>query len=287
MQTYSDLKEKYRAERMSAAALTTYGGGGNATVFTPLSVDEFVDLYAALKRINVTPFILGGGSNVIISDGELKTPIILTNRLDGVYEIDGKIVAECGTRLHKVTKFLNGRGYKGFEFLSGVPATLGGAIRMNASAFGAQTADYIDKIHVLTCNSDNFTVKTVRAEDVHFAYREGYSGIILSAELKKIPKGEDVPDFLKRRMQSQPKGKSLGSTFKNGSVSSGKLIDLCGLKGVKAGGARISEKHANFIINEGGGTASDFLELANTMKSAVYEKYGVNLQEEYIIFSDE
>lgn len=149
--------------------------------------------------------------------------------------------------------------------------------------------DYVSKLYILNidcANCDGICIEEKSAKDIDFGYRKGVGGIVLKAVLRLYPKTveqsiAEAKLFLSQRRAKQPCMPSLGSTFKNGETASGKLIDLCGLKGLKIGGAQVSQKHANFIVNTGGATASDYLVLANFCKKAVFEKTGITLEEEF------
>ncbi|MDE5601426.1 MAG: UDP-N-acetylmuramate dehydrogenase [Clostridia bacterium] len=278
---------------MTANALTTYKGGGSACVFTPKSEEEFVKIYSAFIRRGIKAFILGGGSNVILADGLCKVPILCTKQLNGIRVCDDGVYAECGARICDVTAALKECGMGGFEFLSGVPATVGGAVRMNAGAFNAQTADYIKQVRVLSHKCDDngiwtdFAVETVSRDKLDFGYRQGVNAIILGAtimgrEMEYDKSVELSKRYLAIRAAKQPKYPSCGSVFANGELPSGKLIEECGLKGVRVGGAMISEMHGNFIVNAGGGTANDFMSLVKLCEKEVYAKFGIMLRREFV-----
>lgn len=273
-----------------AGQISTFKGGGKAWVFQPDSIEKLIEIARVLKEENVEFYILGKGSNTLISDGICSDVLISTKALNRV-RIDGNFaVCECGASVRKVVEEGRKSCLGGLEFLSGVPCSVGGALKMNAGAFGAQIGDYIYKMRVLNLDCDNkckIEVKEINADDLHFSYRRGASGIVLDAVLKLGKKSaaksiSEAREFLSKRREKQPALPSLGSTFKNGKIPSGKLIDDCGLKGVKKGGARVSEKHANFIVNEGGASASDYLYLVELCKKRVYEMTGVKMVEEFV-----
>lgn len=271
--------------------LSTYKGGGHAFVFVPKNVDEFVKIYSALKEKRKDIYVLGGGSNTIISDGYCKSAIISTRELNGIYVLGDRLICECGASIAKAIKIGREHSLGGLEFLSGIPCTVGGAVRMNAGAFLSQTGDYVQKITILTHDNESchkYFAKEIFKEDLRFSYRKGVEKTILSAEFSLEKKDVETSlnesrTFLRLRRQKQPVLPSCGSVFKNGSIASGKLIEECGLKGLVRGGAQISDKHANFIVNIGGGTASDYLELAEICENAVMEKFGIELQREFVV----
>lgn len=271
--------------------LSTYKGGGRAFVFMPKNAKEFVKIYSALKEEGKDVYVLGGGSNTIIKDGYCRRAIISTRELNKVFVDGGRVICEGGASVANVIKTARGFDLGGLEFLSGVPCSVGGAIRMNAGAFSSQTSDYLDEITIL--NGDCGNLCCIEKIDINggnnkYAYRNGEQNIVLKAVLKLIvmPSIESIALSKKHvddRRKHQPNLPSVGSVFKNGKVASGKLIDECGLKGVRIGGAQISQKHANFIVNVGGGKACDFLALVKLCKSIVFDKFGIMLEEEFEI----
>ncbi len=299
-----------------------------------------------LEREGRRPYILGGGSNTVLADGELNTPIVCTKHMRGL-TFEGSVAHfEAGVTVAGLMREARARSLGGLEFLEGVPATLGGALRMNAGAFGCQMSDFAISVEVLSKSAD---VWTIERRIPQFAYRRGEQGVILGGSLKLLPMSSEDSlslraEFLARRRAKQPGQPSCGSVFKNvimreeetymrgltafatpvadspinessmgKSVTDGKknessienavadspksamcvektvvlpagrLIDACGLKGVRKGGAMISDLHANFIVNLGGATAGDFLSLADLAEQAVYEKFSIRLAREFVL----
>lgn len=274
-------------KKAGARELTTFKGGGEAYVFYPESEECFIALYTLLSELFEKPFIIGGGSNTVIADGICKTPFISVKRLNRVVFEDGKVYAECGAYMSKVTECFRSHGLGGFEFLSGVPATVGGAVRMNASAFLHQTADNICKIRMLSGDFAKSGVKTVERDSIDFGYRTGARGVILGAtftadNIDAAKSLELCRNYTCARRAKQPCLPSCGSVFKNGDVPSGKLIELCGLKGTGIGGAQISDMHGNFIVNTGGATANDFMSLVRLAEERVYREFGIKLEREFV-----
>ncbi len=285
----------------NAREISTFKGGGSAYVFYPESLEKTKELIGVLLEENVDFRMLGNGSNMLLCDGICDSALISASKLCGVTLADKGIVCECGASLFAISKTAREHNFGGLEFLSGVPCSIGGAIKMNAGAFGAQIKDYIDTIDTLTLDCDDnaclsepcekerkasrLSVKAIDSKD--FSYRRGARGIVLSATLRlaKIDKKKSLElarDRLAVRRAAQPCLPSLGSVFLNGEIPSGKLIDECALKGVRIGGAQISPLHGNFIVNVGGATASDYLALVNLAKRVVYEKKGIRLKEEFV-----
>lgn len=295
-----DIKEYIRSQTgvygawKSAKEISTFKGGGQAFVFYPQSVEKAVELIDVLRAENVDFSMLGSGSNTLVCDGNCKQILVCLKGLCGV-KIEGeKVVCEGGASVAKITFEGRKRGLGGLEFLSGVPCTLGGALKMNAGAFSSQIGDYVTKIDILNIDCANCDknrtqnrLQTIDVNSKDFAYRKGINGIVLKAELKLEKKSaeqsiNEAREYLSKRQDKQPSLPSLGSVFKNGKIPSGKLIDDCGLKGVKIGGAQVSQKHANFIVNVGGASAKDYLALVALCKKEVFAKFGILLEEEFV-----
>ncbi len=295
-----DIKEYIKSKTgvygawKSAKEISTFKGGGQAFVFYPQSIEKAVETIGVLREENIDFSMLGSGSNTLVCDGNCRQVLVCLKGLCGV-KIDGeKVVCDGGASVAKILFEGRKRGLGGLEFLSGVPCTLGGALKMNAGAFSSQIGDYVTKIDILNLDCANcdknriqnrLQIISVNSKD--FAYRKGVDGIVLKAELKLARKSaeqsvNEAREYLRKRQEKQPSLPSLGSVFKNGKIPSGKLIDDCGLKGVKIGGAQVSQKHANFIVNVGGASAKDYLALASLCKKEVFEKFGILLEEEFV-----
>lgn len=280
--------------RQSAADITTFKGGGHAIVALPKDEAEFVELIERLEGSGAQYRLLGGGSNTIIADGEARTLLISTREL-GKIEFDGDCVrALAGARLADIRREAHMRGLGAFEFLSGVPATVGGALYSNAGAFGEDVSKYVEQVQILQYRCDfcgaAHVQKTAMSARNAFEYRRGISEPILSAtfRLRRISADESEAQarrYMAYRRERQPRQPSCGSVFVNGKTPSGKLIEQCGLKGVRLGGAQISEVHANFIVNAGGATATDFLGLVELCEREVYERFGVALTREFVLIN--
>lgn len=295
-----DIKEYIKSQTgvygawKSAKEISTFKGGGQAFVFYPQSVEKAVELIDVLKSENVDFSMLGSGSNTLVCDGNCRQVSVCLKGLCGVKFEGEKVVCEGGASVAKITFEGRKRGLGGLEFLSGVPCSLGGALKMNAGAFSSQIGDYVTKIDVLNldyaiCDKNRIqnNIREISINSKDLAYRKGVDGIVLKAELKLEKKSaeqsiNEAREFLRKRQEKQPSLPSLGSVFKNGKIPSGKLIDDCGLKGVKIGGAQVSQKHANFIVNVGGASAKDYLALVALCKKEVFEKFGILLEEEFV-----
>ena len=267
---------------LDGARATTFRGGGRAYAFCPKSEEEFEMLLAAMWEEGIVPFLLGGGSNVILNDGILQTPLIFTAALNKITFTGDSVVAGCGLKVATLAAEMKKRGAGGLEFLAGVPASVGGAAKMNAGAFGQDMAQALLSARVFDENDGK--IKTMYPKD--FKYRQGFEGYVIDCAFKlSCERVEDIEERTRRyiayRRERQPRLPSAGSVFKNGDVPSGELIEECGLKGTRAGGAQISPVHANFIVNLGGATAADFLALAALAERSVFEKFGIKLEREF------
>lgn len=273
---------------------TTYGLGGKAKIaYFPTNEAEAVAVYKYLKDSKEKFIILGKGSNLLVSDNYYNGAVICTRYLQGV-EIDGnclKILS--GTTVQQLLTFCVKNGITGFEYLAAIPASIGGLAVMNGGTSDKRIGSNIlsikvfdGKIREFPHKNCNFGNKHSTMSDINALVLAVYAGF----ELEKSEKVEEnINNYLDRRKE-QPRGKSCGCVFKNPEgLSAGKLIDDSGLKGLKIGGAEVSREHANFIINNGG-RSKDVYALIKTVKKAVYDATGINLEEEVIYigeFNDE
>ena len=265
---------------------TSFGVGGCARYFV-----KVYSLYALNTIINCCkksgyPFkVIGNGTNLLVSDKGYDGVIICTTALSDIFQTPQGIKAMAGASLQKLIAFSQSNNFTGLEYLSGIPATVGGGVVMNASAFGQSVSDHI--IYVETIKNG----KLIRYDkDVcKFGYRKsrfkGKNEVVASA-LFDLKKGDgkkissDIKSVLALRKKLQPIGNTCGSVFKNPKgVTAGQLIEGANLKGVTCGGASVSEKHANFIINNQG-SATDIYNLINYVKQKVKLDFNIELQEE-------
>ncbi len=263
--------------------------GGNAKIIAyPNSAVKYVQVLRFLGAIKCNFRILGRMSNVLPGDEDYDGVIIKTDRMRGLYiDLDATHVFS-GIATRVLACELCRKGLSGFEELSGIPGSIGGAIYGNAGAFGREIADLISEVTFYSPTDDS--VYTATARELAFAYRDSAFkhglGYIISARLALTHSDIDSVtwrmEYVKSlRQRSQPVGElSLGSTFKRpqGDLPAAMMIDECGLKGYGIGGAEISRKHAGFIINKGGATADDYLKLAEHASEKVYQKFGVHLE---------
>ena len=265
---------------------TTYGIGGPADLMIfPKSKQDLIKVIEIINENKLQLTILGSGSNVLVSDNGIRGAVIsLKNSLKKIEVVDNILYAECGTMLGKIVKHAVKNDLIGLENLNGVPGTLGGALIMNAGAWGGEISENL--IHVELINSSS-EIKKILKKDLNFSYRQSSfnkDDILLSAKfsLKKADKDIIKENFIEAqsgRKKSQPLNKrSAGSLFKNPKDNSaGKLLDDAGLKGLRIGDAKISDKHANFFINEGDASSTDMLMLIKKAHQEVKERFNVNL----------
>ena len=276
MPNFSDKRAVIVLDNLSARNITTFKGGGSiAETIFPLTVDALVSVQ------NSFDFVLGRGSNLIISDGIKRITALSLKRLNGVYVSGDKIIAEAGASAKQLFDAAFDASLSGLEFIHQIPASVGGLIKMNAGAFSMQISDCLESCLVLSGGA----LKEIKPS---FGYRESdVDGVIVAAtfKLNKAERNEmakTVKANCHKRRMTQPTAPSCGSTFKNPQgASAGKLIEDCGLKGYSVGGASISDKHCNFIVNDKNATASDFLQIVDKIEETVYYKYGIRLEREF------
>tara|TARA_Y100000748_G_C15414148_1_gene456687 strand:+ start:1 stop:927 length:927 start_codon:yes stop_codon:yes gene_type:complete len=266
---------------------TTYGIGGPAEIMTfPNCKNELIQIVRIAKNMNQPITILGSGSNILISDRGIKGLVLsLKNTLRLIEVNNQKMYAECGAMLGKIVKQAVKNDLIGLENLNGVPGTLGGALVMNAGAWGGEISENLVKVELIDKNGE---LKSLQKNEINFSYRNSSfnkKDILLSAEffLKKADKEVINKNFVEAqsgRKFTQPLNKrSAGSLFKNPKGNSaGKLLDEAGLKGFNIGDARISDKHANFFINEGNATSDDMLLLIKKAHKTVRDKFEIDLE---------
>ena len=270
---------------------TTYKVGGICKYFiTPKDLDELIELLKYLKEKNIKYMILGNGSNTIFSSKEYNGVIINLCNFNSMEIIENKIYVEAGYQLIKLSMDALNNSLSGLEFAAGIPGNIDGAIFMNA---GAYKSDMSNLVETVTFLDESFELKTLKNEELNFSYRKSlfqdHPEYIIISTVLELDEGieEEIKDLMdrrkERRISSQPlEYPSAGSVFRNPSedVFAGKLIEDLGLKGYTIGGAQISEKHANFIINIGGATGEDIKTLIDLVKLKVKEKYNIDLHVE-------
>lgn len=271
---------------------STFKIGGPAKLFCiPSSASALIFLLETARRLSLRTFVLGNGSNVLFDDAGFDGVIISTSALNSV-EFDGNVLsAECGAMLSSCAIKARDHKLSGLEKLFGIPGTVGGAVFMNAGAYGGEISQVAVKTTYI--DPETFEIKTVCGEEHEFGYRHSIfkknNGIILKTFMELVPSDIDaitsVMDECKaKRVEKQPlEYPSAGSTFKRyPGRYTGQMIDECGLKGRTVGGAQVSEKHAGFVINKGSATSADVLELIDIIKTTIKNAYGIEIQTEVI-----
>lgn len=265
---------------------TTYKVGGVAKyIIYPSSIEKLVELVKLLRENNIKFKVIGNGSNLIFSSKEYDGVIIKLNELNKVIYEDNIVTVEAGYSAIKLAIETANMGLSGLEFASGIPGAIGGLTYMNAGAYLSDMSRIVDEVTVL--DKDN-NVVTLKNEDMGFAYRRSICSekeyIVLKVKLILEHGNKDeilalIDNRRNRRLNEQPlEYPSAGSVFRNPEgLYSGKLIEDLGLKGYSIGGATVSTKHANFIINENNATAEDIRELILYVKQRVKEEYGIDL----------
>lgn len=272
---------------ISIKKLTTYKVGGVASVLIyPKNERKLVLLLKLIKQYNLPYKIIGNGSNLIFSDKAYEGVLIKLTELNQIEIFENKIRVGAGYSLMKLSRVALKHSLTGLEFAAGIPATVGGAIFMNAGAYKSDMGYIVQSIRVLT---PDFKIIELENRELNFHYRTSFlkthRDYICLEALIKLKKGDKIlidrvmRERLQRRIESQPLNyPSAGSVFRNPKDQfSGELIEKAGLKGFQIGGAMVSDKHANFIINKGNATAQDVKDVIFYTKEKVKEKYDVDL----------
>lgn len=276
-------------ENVSLKKYTTFKVGGNGKIVVcPDTIDKFVKAITTCRDKDINYFILGNGSNVLFDDDGYDGVIISTRKLRSVNITDTYLDCECGAVIAAIGFTAAKNSLTGFEQLSGIPGTIGGGVVMNAGAYGRELKDVLVSIKALTQDGQ---VIELSNEDLNLSYRKSNikeKGLIVLSARLQLEKGdkaiidETMATLRGKRITSQPlEYPSAGSIFKrNGEFIPGKAIDECGLKGFTVGGAMISHKHANFIVNYENATASDIKGLIKYIQNIIQKKYNTHIETE-------
>jgi UDP-N-acetylmuramate--L-alanine ligase/UDP-N-acetylenolpyruvoylglucosamine reductase len=288
-------KAKIRANEPMARHTSMRVGGPAEFWVEPADERDLARLlhYCHVRDIPVT--IVGRGTNLLVLDGGIQGVVVgLTNDEFSKVEVDGEqILARAGARLKTIVSVAARQGLGGLEFMEGIPGSLGGALRMNAGAMGKQTFDVVEWVRYISYSGD---IYDAAAKDLPVSYRSCpvfHNHIALSAILRGTKAERRMIDsrlraFAQKRWSSQPAKPSAGCIFKNPeAIPAGRLIEELGLKGMSVGGARVSEMHGNFIVNEGKATASDVLQLMAVIRERAHEERGIDLEPEVMILGSE
>jgi len=277
-------------EPMSAHTTFRIGGGARRMAF-PSSLEEMTALLSLAEEKGWPFFVVGNGSNLLICDEGLEKLVIMTAKLcDITVDAEHGVIDVCaGAKLSKVAVAAQENGLGGLAFAHGIPGSLGGAVFMNAGAYGGEMVQVVEEV---TAWLPGKGIAMLSKEELDMSYRHSRfsngEGVVLSAKLCLTPGCDkaairaEMDDLIARRKASQPlEMPSAGSTFKRPTgYFAGTLIDQCGLKGLCVGGAQVSEKHAGFIVNRGGATCADVVALIEKVQEHVLEHKGVELEPE-------
>ena len=271
---------------------TTFRTGGNADVFIHIETEEQLrKIIQLLNKLEEAYLILGNGSNLLVSDKGYEGVILSIGSKMGCIRVsENKIVAEAGALLSQVANAAYEAGLTGFEFAAGIPGSVGGAVVMNAGAYGGEMKQVVTKVHVMSRSGE---VLELSNDDMEFGYRtsavRNHHFIVLDMEIELQPGDKELMketmlDLAKKRREKQPlEYPSAGSTFKRPEGHfAGKLIMDAGLRGFRIGNAAVSEKHCGFVVNLGNATSDDVWNVIKAVQERVFETAGVSLQTEVI-----
>jgi UDP-N-acetylmuramate dehydrogenase len=278
----------------SLAELTSLGIGGTTDLLLIQRHESIPSLLNLLEEHGVAHKFLGGGSNLLVMDGELPFAILQLAQPNPDVVIEGNIASvDAAADLGKTVTLCAKNNLGGMEGLIGVPGTVGGALRMNAGAYGTQIGSYVREVKVYRAGARK--LETLRGDQISFEYRHTSFApddmmLAVKLELPSKPFAEILQGIRicnEKRRASQPLGqKSAGCIFKNPpGASAGRMIDELGLKGFSVGDARVSDRHANFFVNAGRASASDMLRLISNVRERVQQVYGVTLENEVVVWN--
>ncbi|MDK0784528.1 UDP-N-acetylmuramate dehydrogenase [Clostridium perfringens] len=293
MEFYKLLGEFYNEEDITVDSPMSehiyFRVGGPADILvTPVNEEQVVNTLKLCREYNVPYFILGNGSNILVKDGGISGVVIKFNKLNKITTEGNCVTAQSGALLKDVSKAALENNLRGFEFACGIPGSIGGAVFMNAGAYDREMAHVIKSARVI---DENCNIKNLTKEELELGYRssivmkKGYVVIEATVELESGEYAsikDKIDDLTNRRESKQPlEYPSAGSTFKRPEgYFAGKLIQDSGLKGFSIGGAAVSEKHSGFVINKGGATAKDVLDVIAHVQKTVKENFDVELHTE-------
>ncbi|MDD6983858.1 MAG: UDP-N-acetylmuramate dehydrogenase [Clostridia bacterium] len=271
---------------------TSFKIGGNADLYIiPHDMDALIETVRILKETETKRYFLGNATNVLFDDAGFRGAVVSLGNICAIKVIENRIVTEAGASLNLVCKTARDKELSGLEFAYGIPGSIGGAVFMNAGAYGGEMSQVVAQSTYFSL--DDMTVHTIPLTAHEYGYRESVyrhnNWLVLSAVLE-LQKGEydkinaAMNDYMSRRIDKQPlEYPSAGSVFKRyPGRYTGQMIEECGLKGYSIGGAQVSEKHAGFIVNKGGATSADVLALIEHIKNEVYKKFDCRIECEVI-----
>lgn len=280
-------------EAVPLADYTTFRIGGPAALLAvPRGKEDLAALMEAVAESDTRFLVLGGGSNVLVSDAGFDGAVVVLGKdLGGIERIAKyEVYVEGGCSLNRLVEWAIERGLSGLEDLAGIPGSVAGAVRMNAGAMGCEVGERVTEVDVMSLAGREVVARRVTGEEMGFSYRScalGDDDVISGVRLRlKEGDGDALRsrrrEVLAWRRENQPlRQPSAGSVFRNPpGMSAGELIDRCGLKGMRVGEAMVSKKHANFIVNLGGASALDVRTLMARVKQEVMRAQGIELDEE-------
>jgi len=275
-------------ENVPLSSVTSFRTGGPARYFVaPANREEAQAAVSAAERARLPLLVMGNATNILVSDGGFPGFVLSTQNLNKVKVEGEKVICEAGAPVHSLIKNAVENSLAGVEFLAGIPGTVGGAVISNAGLKEEWISGILEEIEVLRL-ADN-RVRVLRRKDIDFGYRSsGLEGVLILNITLNLEKGdreeikEKVGANMKRRRETQPlEYPSAGSIFKNPpGMFAGEMIEKCGLKGYSIGGACVSEKHANFIVNKGGAKSEEIYRLIGFVREKVKKVYNVELETE-------
>jgi len=276
-------------EMVAMSHYTTMQVGGLASLVAFVrSAKELITAVEEAKKNNVRFVVIGNGSNVIFADSGFRGLVIVTSEMKSYSIEDASIKADCGASLTRVAADAQRAGLTGLEFAYGIPGTVGGGVFMNAGAYGGSLSDVV--VSSICFDTQNSTIRKIDGAEHEFTYRHSIytqnPNLVILAAMLRLSHGDrneiaaTMNEHVRSRKEKQPlEYPSAGSIFKRPvGYYAGELIENCGLKGFRIGGAEVSEKHAGFIINRGGATAEDVIRLVQHIQNEIARAYGVNLE---------
>ncbi|HET7478218.1 MAG TPA: UDP-N-acetylmuramate dehydrogenase [Rubrobacteraceae bacterium] len=271
-------------------------GGPADALLEPKSVDELIEAVRKARENNVPVTVLGGGTNVLVRDGGIRgLTIRLAKSLTNV-EFDGdRVFADAGVLYPVLANTTAGRGLAGLQFATGIPGTVGGAVYMNAGAYGSETVEVLDWADIFRAGAGE--VVRMKNEELGLSYRKSVlhehpDWVVLRAGYTLSPGDPEdlkaqIKEFRAQRMSGSPSRPSCGSTFKRPPGDfPGRVIEAAGLKGMRVGNIEVSPVHANYLVNLGGGTAEDALALIQKVRETVRERLGIELESEVRVIGE-
>ncbi len=300
-QPFLTLLEEYNKANEDAVAIclnepmsrhTSFKVGGNADLYlVPNNRQSLIALCRMLRDNKIRTYYLGNGSNVIFDDDGFRGAVVCMSKLNSIELGESEITAEAGATLASLAKTARDYSLTGLEFSYGIPGSVGGAVTMNAGAYGGEISFVLKESTYLDLSDGS--IHTIPLSEHAYGYRDSvykHNDFVILSACFTLQKGEreqiseTMNDFMNRRVTKQPlEYPSAGSVFKRyPGRFTGQMIDEAGLKGYTIGGARVSDKHAGFIINVGSATTKDILELIEYIKSVIFKKFGCKLECEVI-----